>query len=492
MESNQSLRYLLLIPRELQDGILSQLRVSDLSSFSLCSKGCYEIAIPFLFRSVSFSKRLLNAFRDGGRLSHAREHVKHVSLYNFYSQMVPFVVDPDSEDFDSETLEIAISRCRYFASNISLFPNIKSLDIGFSLTRPHGSFVLGTGHVINLPNMVFRSILTKISNYSFFRTLKQFTVETGSMKPVYYIPEYVLDLLSPENQAFLRLHLKPRQIAHTLAIFPWNLEEAKIHFEDHEYNSTKGPLFNWCPILGGDLEDTFYLTQGSVTTLKHLNISCRYPRNKYYNFALPRDVPSSPLSKFRIYANVTKLHLTLGECHPRIFEEIARVFPNVVDLTVAQIPLVATYLLSGTWSRDKSVVYTAIPKMKNLRSAQLPWPILVSEADLGMSVPRNRSTHAGAIQLRDSVGVWIVQGLVDLEEVVFTKWSYDRGLEKFVRNTIIFTAGKDVRPQVGVEMKSNMFVNLEGLWNENGMESRKRQLDEEDVRDLQCEDDLSY
>ncbi|KAF3921651.1 hypothetical protein AA313_de0209360 [Arthrobotrys entomopaga] len=284
--------------------------------------------------------------------------------------------------------------------------------------------------------------------------------------------------LSPENKAFLQLS-KPHQ---TSSIVPQYLEQSKIFIESHEPNLSKGPLFNWLPTPELDAADTFQLTQASAATLKHLSVSCWFPRKIYFNLT-PRPGVDLPLFGPMIYANVTTLELSFSECYPRRFEEIPRVFPNVVDLVVIEHIYTPEKSRTEMWPAGGNAVYSPLLKLKKLRSARLPWPLVVQEAEMNLVGGRRFSYPVDVIQLRDFTSVWVTPGWIELEKVVYTLWNFDCIGRKFEREMVTFTVGVNAKPKVAMETRSDTFGrdDVDELLDANRMEWRMGGLDEGEI-----------
>ncbi|KAK6359319.1 hypothetical protein TWF696_000480 [Orbilia brochopaga] len=308
------------LPTELCLSVFAHVPQSALWAFSLCSKSSREIVFLLLFRSIKLSRGSIAAFRDGGEFCDLRCNVSHVTFDGLH---------------DKDTVE-TFKLARLYCDNLTLFPNIKSLRIHFSIFEALKEI---------LPN----AILRRISAYPFYSGLKSISLGCTLafiQRPFRPSVETTRALFANTDDGgeFFGLNSSWDALEFMELPCPAALEEASIQCPSR---ISFGNRTHWFPV------NPYLFLTPSTKTLRKVTISakCLYGRERSMG---------GP-----IFERVQELHVTFSEFFlSYVFEAVHSWFPNVQDLTIDAVR--DQYFLGIT-------VFRYIPVLTELRRARLPW-----------------------------------------------------------------------------------------------------------------------
>ncbi|KAK6354664.1 hypothetical protein TWF696_003804 [Orbilia brochopaga] len=150
------------LPTELCDAVLEYLPYLALYSFSLCSKRCHELAVPFIFRSIRFGGPLTPLRTDGGVLFSRLKYVRHLWFGLPPDDLIPVSQDEKSE-FNIST---------YFMENFTLFTEFLLTAPVFPLTSLELHFTGDEQLEINL----FDAALSRLAQSRVYATIKRLSI----------------------------------------------------------------------------------------------------------------------------------------------------------------------------------------------------------------------------------------------------------------------------------------------------------------------------
>ncbi|EPS39118.1 hypothetical protein H072_7109 [Dactylellina haptotyla CBS 200.50] len=311
------------LPPELYLLVLSYLPEIDVRSFSLCSKACRDLTIPYLFRSLKLCEASLAAFQAGGSFHSLRFKVRHVTF-----RSLGF----------SDVLK-TISLARQYCENLYLFPELIGLRIQFLA-------------IIELRSLLPIMILRMISTCAFYKNIKSLSLECTRLPRSDWIPPSsdTTPIWSRKDGGLITqaMGLTLEELQSTKLSYPPALEHAVLQdvvYFDFQKDS-KG------------LDNPYLFFTLSSSTLKTLKITAP-------GIALHLR-PASPQRP--VFPNVEDLVIRLetgfGEWH---LADLATGFPNLQTFKID-----TSHSTDITWD-----VYAGEWKFKKLKRARLVWPVHV-------------------------------------------------------------------------------------------------------------------
>ncbi|KAJ6258300.1 hypothetical protein Dda_6339 [Drechslerella dactyloides] len=317
------------LPLDIHLLILRQLTVSDLKTYSLCSKWHRDLVLPLLFRSLRLSPEAALGFGKGGSLAHLSSSVREVVLGDL-----------------THPSDIArnIDRARMHCEALHLFPRVTALRVSVYVT-PEFHFPL------------ISAIFWKLAVLPFYSKIKSISLSVSvalASSPHYSNPILIQEKLSADGTEFIGQPAK-LILYHTTewANIPWPaaLEEVSTStLHTLRYVPTMMPYLTCHPVF-----------ENSFTTLRRIKITTATV------YALFIALPTS------LYPSVDEVWLSPSRCDGTcgvrpLFARVVAAFPSTRDLRLDMDEH------TGTWYRRSDIVYTMLADLPKLQRARIPWP----------------------------------------------------------------------------------------------------------------------
>ncbi|KAK6336982.1 hypothetical protein TWF718_009769 [Orbilia javanica] len=361
------------VPIEIWGYMLQFMTMDTVKAFSTCSKSFRSLALGVVFRKIFLNSDSLEAFRDGGLVGCGR-----------FVRKVTFELHTD---YTHAPTNSSVMKIPYLAQNLNTFPNLTGLSITFGgpCTDAYESAFLA-------------EVLRHFSEYPGYSNIRSLELHKSFITLV----EAVMKIPMQDGNTTRLSSLQEREKENLKNTEPMvNLERLGLRYHGVLSLLEHSKGWEWAHLR---------LLRSSAARIKRLDLRVS---DLYYGY---------DTTEWRLYLREVKIRFPVLEtlCITidsfmswKTLDLITTAAPNLKHLAMDTKGVINVKELDKATGEE--ILYPQLTKLKNLETVLISWPGRIRE-------PTQVSRGLERPKMRQTVSLWIKNGLEKLTSVRFVVW----------------------------------------------------------------------